>query len=379
MAVTSAAPLSEARAAIEERKRAGLHAGMHFTYGDPVRSTTPADIVPGARSVVVALRRYGDDVGRSVSRPGADAVVARYVHRDEYGALAVALEAMAEILRVDGAEAVVVMDDNRLVDRAVAARAGLGWLGRNTMLLHPELGSWTVIGSVVTDADLAGTAEPVPDGCGSCRRCQVECPTGALDEAGVLDANRCLGWLLQAKGRFPVRYRVALGSRIYGCDDCQEACPVNDVSRGGDGGDGAPVALRWGTRARAGVAEGRTPGATVDVVEMLSLSDDELLDRYGYWYIPRRRVEYLRRNALVVLGNIGDPASSRVRAVLREALASASPLVAGHAVWAAGRLGLTELLDEAKAGPGLLADPGGVGDPDGFVAAELDELERSAG
>ncbi|MDG2113838.1 MAG: tRNA epoxyqueuosine(34) reductase QueG, partial [Actinomycetota bacterium] len=283
VSVASAAPLPEARAAIEDRKGRGLHGGMHFTYGRPERSCDPGRILPGAASIVVALRRYD---GGEIEHGARDAAVGRYVARDEYGQLAVALEAMADVLRRSGAATAVVMDDNRLVDRAIAQRAGLGWLGRNTMLLHPDLGSWTVIGSVVTDAVLDADREPVDDGCGDCHRCQSACPTGALDESGVLDATRCLGWLLQAAGRFPVEYRTALGRRLYGCDDCQEVCPVNDDLQG------VPVEVEAAPRS-----------GPVDVVALLEADDDELMRRHSHWFIPRRRPEYLRRNALIVLAN----------------------------------------------------------------------------
>ena len=247
-----------------------------------------------------------------------------------------------------GARAEVVMDDNRLADRAIAAKAGLGWLGRNTMLLHPDLGSWTVIGSVVTDIAFKQEVEKVPDGCGTCRRCSVDCPTGAIDEFGVLDANRCLAWLLQAKGIFPRQYRTALGDRLYGCDDCQVLCPVNDTAIEG---------------ARAAVPR----EAKVDIVALLDSSDDELMNQYGHWYIPRRQPEYLRRNALVVLGNSQSGDDPEVERVLGNCLASTHALVRSHAVWAALRLGKRHLIgpDEMRS----LTE----NDPEGLVRTELGE------
>ena len=358
VSVTSSDPLGDARVAIEERKAAGLHAGMHFTYGHPERSTTPRRLVSDARSVVVALRRYP---GEETSGPSLVAEVASYVRRDEYAQLGVALDAMADVLVAKGFVAEVVMDDNRLVDRAVAARAGLGWLGRNTMLLHPDLGSWTVIGAVVTDAELPVADGPLADGCGSCRRCQVECPTGALDTAGVLDANRCLAWLVQATGRFPAEHRRALGQRIYGCDDCQVVCPVND-------------------RVDPPSIEAPALNGPVDLLALLDASDDELTDLYGHWYIPRRQPDYLRRNALVALGNTDPGAlggdSDRVHGLLARLLRTASPLVRGHALWAAEELGFTDLVDAAFDDPSFTDE-----DPDGFAAAEraLVEAARATG
>ncbi len=358
--VTDTAPFAQARRAIDERKAAGLHAGMWFTYGRPERSTTPAGIQAGARSIVVCARRYEPpdphtSEGSGTAHSGSGAVAA-YVASDAYGVLRAGLERICEVLRRNGYDAVAVCDDNRLVDRAAAARAGLGWLGHNTMLLSRELGSWTVLGSVVTTAELPRSGEVQTDGCGTCRRCQTACPTGALDTAGVLDANRCLAWLVQAPGVFPPEYRVALGDRLYGCDDCQTVCPFND----------APVASARSQPVEFGLGrDGATRGGSVGVVELLQMTDDDLMAAFGHWYIPRRRPEYLRRNALVVLGNVGDPGSPAVEEMLRMSLSSGSDLVAAHAVWAARRLGRDELVAEARS-VGL-----GNHDPDGLVAAEL--------
>ncbi|WP_419920908.1 epoxyqueuosine reductase [Candidatus Poriferisodalis sp.] len=206
-----------------------------------------------------------------------------------------------------------VSDDNRLVDRAAAARAGLGWLGRNTMLLSDELGSWTVLGAVVTTAVLPVAGALQPDGCGSCRRCSVACPTGALDVAGVLDANRCFAWMLQATGSFPAEFRVALGDRLYGCDDCQVVCPYNeDLGNETLGNETlGPTAdtSRQPVQLRDRAAVSRAP--RVDVIGLLEMSDEQLMATFGHWYIPRRRPEYLRRNALVVPRKRGRPRRAR--------------------------------------------------------------------
>lgn len=342
---TTAEPFDDARRVIEERKERGLHAGMHFTYGRPERSTDPQRVLAGARSIVVGAIGYHRD--RPPGDAGADpaAAVARYVWEPVYAQLTEALEAVADRLRAAGAQAVVLVDDNRMVDRAAAYRAGLGWFGKNTNLLLGDLGSWFVLGSIVTDAVLVersvlveksvlvegqALVEPMADGCGSCVRCQVACPTGALDVAGELDARRCLAWLLQADGAFPAEYRVALGDRIYGCDDCQTVCPPNSRH----------------LRIHPPKPADPTAMTTVDVLWILGASDDALMSALGAWYIPRRRPEYLRRNALVVLGNIGDPTDDRVRSALVDALASAHEVVAAHAVWAARRLGLSDVLAE---------------------------------
>lgn len=357
LSVTGVEPLIEARLAIEDRKRRGLHAGMHFTYGNPERATDPSQLFDGARSVLVALRSYKtpslqrfdpSKASAESSFDGPEGLVASYVSADEYGMLRQGLMMVAEYLESFGARAEVVMDDNRLADRAIAAKAGLGWLGRNTMLLHPDLGSWTVIGSVVTDMTLEGESKKVSDGCGACRRCSVDCPTGAIDDFGVLDANKCLAWLLQARGIFPREYRTSLGDRLYGCDDCQVLCPVNDLAIESQ---------------RAAVPRERR----TNIVALLDSSDADLMAQFGHWYIPRRRPEYLRRNALVVLGNSQCADDPEVERVLVNCLASSHPLVRSHAVWAAMRLGKRHLIGPKEV-RSLME-----GDDEGLVEAELKE------
>lgn len=363
--VTGAAPFTQSRRAIDERKAAGLHAGMWFTYGRPERSTTPESILAGARSIVVCARTY-DPPGTAAAARGTGqrgrGAVAAYVTNDAYGALRDGLDCICELLQRSGFAAVAVCDDNRLVDRAAAARAGLGWLGHNTMLLSAELGSWTVLGSVVTTAALPVSEQTQTDGCGTCHQCQSACPTGALDTAGVLDANRCLAWLVQAPGAFPPEHRIALGDRLYGCDDCQTVCPFNDPAAAPKRSDALHRSRPVRLRSRR---DGATRGGSVDVIGLLQMTDDELMTAFGHWYVPRRQPCYLRRNALIVLGNVGDPCSTAAEEVLRRSLSSPSDVVAAHAVWAARRLGREDLVAEARSA-GL-----GDHDPDGLVAAEF--------
>jgi epoxyqueuosine reductase len=236
-----------------------------------------------------------------------------------------------------------VSDQNHLVDREAARRAGLGWYGKSTNLLLPGHGSWFLLGSVLTDAPLEPEDRTVPDGCGTCERCLDACPTGASVAPGVVDARRCLSWTLQQRGVFPRDQRVALGDRIYGCDDCQEVCPPN----------------RRETRVTEPRATGDPDDTWVPVLELLDADDDDLLDRYGRWYIADRDPRYLRRNALLVLGNVGVSDDPAVVDALRRFLTDPDPLLRSHAAWAARRLGRDDLLD-------VVAD-----DPDPDVRAEL--------
>ena len=341
--IASAEPFEETRQTLEARRAAGLHGGMQFTYRNPARSTGPSQALPGARSLVVGARSYGrrPPSGAAGPTPTHQGAVAKYSWIDHYELLRAGLDEIAAELRRGGWQARVLADDNALVDREAARRAGLGFYGKNTnLLLHGGRGSEFVLGSVVTDAPLPTTPERNDDeggqaGCGPCERCLPACPTGALVEPGVLDARRCLAWLLQQDGDFPVEHRQALGGRIYGCDACQDACPPN----------------RLEIRRRPPPPPEPHAEPEVDLVELLATAnDDDLLERYGRWYIARRQARYLRRNALVALGNVGDPTDAATRAVIQSHLERHDdPMLQEHAAWAAAQLD--------GAGLGAVRDP----------------------
>jgi epoxyqueuosine reductase len=331
--VTTAEPFVEVRRTLERRKAEGLHGGMAFTYRQPAKSTDPRVALRDARSLVVGARSYlVDEEGVD---PGAGPVgrVARYAREDHYAALKDGLKAVAVVLKAHGWRARVLADDNAMVDRAAAHRAGVGWWGKNANLLLPGLGSWYVLGSVVTDAPLGASASPIEDRCGACTRCLDGCPTGAITAPGVVDARLCLSWLLQAEGVFPAELRVALGDRIYGCDECQEVCPPN---------------RRAPTRPASGAEQ-----PWVHLLALLDGDDASVLARAERWYIPKRELRYVRRNALVVLGNVGDGRDPDVVEALARHLSHEDPLLRAHAVWASRRLGREDLLDAL----GLEDDP----------------------
>ena len=325
LGVTGVEPLIEARSALHERRALGLNGTMQFTYRNPDRSTEPRALLEGAASLVVGAWPYPGGDHQQAENPddhtaAANGRVARYATRDHYADLREALARVAAELEGAGHRARIVADDNALVDRAAAHRAGIGWFGKNSNILVPGHGSWVLLGSVVTDAVLTESS-PVADGCGTCRRCIDACPTGAIVAPGVVDARRCLAWLVQAEGSIPEEFRVALGDRIYGCDDCQEVCPPSRRS---------PEA--------AVVAD--ATGSQVDLLGLLASDDEQLLARHGRWYIARRDPRHLRRNAIVALGNVAEPSDSSVRSTLGEYALSDDLMLSEHARWALDRLDL---------------------------------------
>lgn len=310
---TTAAPFEDALAELQRREASGESAGMHFTYTDPETAVDVRRTFPWASSLVVGVHAYLPRAGRPGPAQPGSARIARFATTDHYEPLRRALIVIAEELRAAGSRAEILVDDNRLVDRAAAVRAGVAWWGKSTLVLAPGAGPWLLVGSVVTDAAL-DPDEPMRRSCGTCDACITACPTDAITAPGVLDARRCLAHVLQAPGAIPRQLRPLVGDRLYGCDDCLDACPP-----------GAALARRSTTEV------GR-----VDAVEVLGADDRTLLRRFAHFYVPRRRARYLRRNALVVLGNSGSP---RLVAVAAGYVGHPDPLLRAHAAWALGALG----------------------------------------
>jgi epoxyqueuosine reductase len=295
---------------IVERRERGLFGPMKFTMARPEESCHPEELLPGAASVVSAALCYWRP--EEPLEPG-EGRLARYTWDDAYAVLRERLDALGRAL---GGSYRVLVDANQHVDREAAARSGVGFYGKNTMLITRRHGSFVVLGTLVTDVVLESTA-PFAAGCGECRLCVDACPTGALDEPGTLDATRCLSYWTQAREPVPEPYRAALGAQVYGCDICQDVCPWNRGVR----------------KRRADLPAG---GAHVDLVEWLEADGRELTERFDRLYVPRNDARFLRRNAAVALGNTG---SSEHVAALERAAGGADELVAEHARWALGRIG----------------------------------------
>ena len=341
--VASAEVLHRARQALNERKSQGLHNQMQFTYRNPNRSTDPTAALPSAKSVIVGALSYSTQMPEQPEKLSAR--VARYVWSDYYAQLRESLRQIAKQLESDGFRAVVLADDNAIVDREVAYQAGLGWFGKNSNLLIAGAGSYFVLGCVVTNAPLVVADKPVEDGCGSCRRCLDNCPTQAIIAPGVIDANKCLAWLLQKPGVFDRNFRAALGDRLYGCDDCQEVCPPT-----------VRFEKRTSVIADEPVKHDDRANAWVSVQKILLADDESLLKEFGAWYIANRDPKWLRRNALVILGNIGDANDELVVELLQKYCNHGDAILRSHAVWAAARLGLNHLLPVSEDDEIVLAE-----------------------
>jgi epoxyqueuosine reductase len=308
---TPAEPYTGTERHIAERKARGLFADLKFTMAQPEVSCHPETLLDGAKTVVSAALCYYADAPEPAPGEGR---LPRYTWSDAYAELR---ERLAELGRRLGGEYRVLVDANQHVDREAAARSGVGFYGKNTMLITRRQGSWVVLGTVVTTVELEPTP-PLGLDCGSCRLCIDACPTNALDEPGTLDTNRCLSYWTQSRHSIPEEVRVALEDRVYGCDICQDVCPWN----------------RGVEKRRAGQpAEHAEPH--VSLVEWLEAEDAELRARYERLFVPRNDPRYLRRNALVALGNTGR---SEHRELLATHAESDDDLLREHAEWALARL-----------------------------------------
>ena len=295
---------------IRERRDRGLFADMQFTMARPEVSCHPETLLPGARTVISAALCY---YAPAPEQPPGTGRLPRYTWRDAYAELREKLDALGRSL---GGEYRVLVDENDHVDREGAARAGVGFYGKNTLLITRRHGSWVVLGTLVTQAELEPTA-PLGIDCGECRLCIDACPTGALDDPGVLDATRCLSYWTQSRASIPAEYREAFEDRVYGCDICQDVCPWNrgvEKRRAEDEAHGEPF---------------------VSLVDWLEAEDDDLRTRYDRLYFPRNDPRYLRRNALVAAGNVGGEAE---RAAVERYADGEDELLREHAQWALTRI-----------------------------------------
>ena len=248
-------------------------------------------VVPGARSVIVTATLYNTD------RPYSDellpdvARISRYAWGDDYhDVLKARLNELLEWMRQHSEqpfEARAYVDTGPVQERVYAQYAGLGWIGKNTCLINPEIGSWLFLGEIITTLDLEPDTQGLEQ-CGSCTKCLEACPTGALVEPGVLDSARCLSYLtIEHRGDIPAGYHAAIGTQVYGCDICQEVCPYNQP---------APVTTDAPWQPRAGL----------DLPTLTSLaarSDNDLRALVKGTPMTRAKVEGLRRNLEIALVN----------------------------------------------------------------------------
>lgn len=303
----------------------GDQAGMEWLGRNLDRRFDPRRMFPGARSAMVVALRYHPLAGEPADEGDLWPGVAKYARgRDYHRIFERGLRQLAARLQelVPEATARWYVDHGPVLERELAARAGLGWVGKHTLLLSRELGSYFLLGELFTDVELEPD-EPIADLCGRCTRCLDACPTGALPAPYRLDARRCISyWTIEHRGPVPEPLRSELGGWVFGCDICQDVCP-------------------WNARRRepADHQELRLPASRreLDLVSLLALNRDQFLERFAGSAMTRPKLEGLQRNAVLAMAHHGDPAYVEPLAEVLESHPDAT--VRGHAAWALGRLG----------------------------------------
>ncbi len=322
--VTSAEPFLDTEKAVVERIGAGLMDGLPwYNEARARRGCHPERILPAARSIIALGLDYQTpqphvpDDGRLRGR------VSRYAWSRDYHRVFESRikELLSRLREMGGVEARFYVDYGPMPDRAIAARAGLGWHGKNSNLLTTKKGSWIFLAEVLTDLELEPD-RPLKKSCGRCIACIPSCPTGAIVSPYVIDNTRCISYhTIENRGVVPRDLRPLMGDWVFGCDICQDVCPVNhQADAGGD------------REFEARSAEHAFP----DLLRILEMTDEEFQARYRGSPIRRAKRAGLQRNACIALGNSGSPAAV---APLAGALRSTEPLVRGHAAWALGRIG----------------------------------------
>jgi epoxyqueuosine reductase len=386
--ITTAEGFPDVESTIKDRIAHGLMDGLPwFTAERAEVSCYPDTLLPGAQSIIALGMVYltqqpDEEAAHDTPVPQHDEYgayagprgrIARYAWGDDYhDIIKPKLQQFAAWLREYAhneigkeVEARLFVDTGRIVDRAVAQRAGLGWYGKNTNILTRGWGSWIFLAEIVTNLVIE-TDEPLKANCGSCEICLHACPTHALPDPYTLDNTRCISFLtIELRGSIPLELRPLMGNLIFGCDICQEVCPVNQVAEkrlGLRSRDGKPlitttsITRRHTTdqadavkqtvfqghaafRARPGI------GSSPELIPLLSLSEEQFRERFRRSPIKRAKRRGLLRNVCVALGNSGD---QRAVPALIAALHDQEPLIRGHAAWALGRLGGKEAQDALR-------------------------------
>jgi len=317
---------------------AGHHGEMGYMARDDAvrRRLDPSEALPGCRTIVVVSLLYGSGEAADpgvVAQPGlaagpglgATARVARYVGgRDYHGVFEDRLDALADAISALAPEASTrrYVDYGPVLERDHAQRAGLGWIGKNTMLIHPRLGSYLMLGELLTDLDLEPDEPFLADRCGSCRRCIDACPTDAILGGRTIDARRCISYLtIEFRGSIPLALRRAIGNRVFGCDICQEVCPWNTDAPDPESHPFASVCGR--------------PVPSQDMIawaeSLIALGEDGFRAAYRGSALARPGRDGLLRNLAVGLGNSG---ATEALPTLERLARDESEVVSEHARWA---------------------------------------------
>ncbi len=302
---------------------AGCHGEMGYLQRNARKRIDPARVLADARTIITFAVSYNMEPAAPGSKAGTAGQIARYAQFSDYhGVLGERLKTLARFIDqvgAGGSRSLWYVDTGPLLERDLAQRAGLGFIGKHASLISRKFGNWIFLAEIITTLEIEPDA-PEKNRCGSCRRCIDACPTAAITAPFQLDARRCISYLtIELKGSIPEEFRAAIGTRIYGCDDCLAVCPWNRFAK-----DGALIRPHY-----------RAELAAPDLIELLSLDEAGFKRRFAGTPILRAKRRGFLRNICVALGNCGD---SGALPALARAAADAEPLIAEHVRWAVRRI-----------------------------------------
>jgi len=310
----------ESAAKFERWIAEGRHGEMAWLARNAAKRVEPQQVLPGARSVIVLAASYSGDA-RSLSKCGEakSGEIARYARHDDYhDVMASPLKNLTRFINElggAGTRSIWYVDTGPILERDLAQRAGLGFIGKHTNLIGRTLGNWFFLADILTTLELEPDA-PEKNRCGTCTRCITACPTEAIVAPFQLDARRCISYLtIELKGSIPVEFRHAIGNRIYGCDDCLAACPWN----------------KFASKGRLMKQHAREDLSAPGLLELLALDDAGFKQRFAGTPMLRTKRWGILRNVCVALGNVGD---ADALPALEKAGRDPEPLIAEHARWA---------------------------------------------
>jgi len=361
--ITTSAPFQAEGQALAAWVERGFQGEMAYMSRNVARSPSPQAVVPDARALVVVGLYYAgnepDDAGTAAEHAdgGPRGRISRYAQGQDYHkVMEPRLDRLARFLLGRGAHvARYYVDTGPVIDRAAARRAGLGWYGKNTLIItNHGYGSWVFLGEILTDLPLPPD-DPAEGDCGRCRLCLDACPTGAIVAPYLVDARRCISYLtIEHRGPIARELRPLMGDLIFGCDICQAVCPHN---------------TKTAAQMHPEFASRRGAGARPELLPLLNITEEEFQRKFRASPVKRTRRGGLRRNVAVALGNTGDPAA--VPGLLQALADDTDPIVRGHAAWALGRIGT----DAAREGLRHRLErerDGGVGEEISLALAEID-------
>ncbi|UFJ41306.1 tRNA epoxyqueuosine(34) reductase QueG [Brevibacillus humidisoli] len=319
----SADPFVELKQRLMEHRQRGYESG--FEEPDLEKRTEPGLSLSGAQSLIAIAIAYPSKMQNPPkSQPGAyRGILSRSAWGTDYHhVLREKLDKLAQFIRQlePHAKTESMVDTGALSDRAVAERAGIGWVGKNCALITPEFGSWVFLGELLTNLPLPPDT-PVEEGCGDCNLCVDACPTGALVQGGQLNAQKCIAYLTQVKDFIPDEYRGKIGNRLYGCDTCQTVCPKN----------------RGRHNAHQPALQPDPEVAKPLLLPILSMSNKQFKQTFGHTSAAWRGKKPIQRNAILALAHFKD--KTAVPELIRLLVNDPRPVIRGTAAWALGKIG----------------------------------------